>query len=152
MTGSDIDGDSGSTGPFYIGQVSSTVPAAVANGDSSSSTDTATADQNPTSSFQLVDSQGNPVTLSTVGTGSLSSVSISVAGPSQATDPLYDAYDPTTGGGDSGAILLSPYIAGGTVSNDLLQPLQPAAQHRGHLRLKDGSALRPATPVQARFR
>ena len=113
VTGSDIDGDSGSTGPFYIGQVSSTGPAAVANGDTTTTSDLTAADQVPTSSFQLVDSAGNPVTL----TGTLSSFSITVAGPSAATDPLYDAYDPTTGGGDSGAILLSPYIKGGTVSN-----------------------------------
>jgi Phosphoesterase family len=113
VTGSDIDGASGSAGPFYIGQVSSTGPAAVAGGDHTASSDLTAADQNPTSSFQLVDSQGNPVTLS----GTLTSFSITVGGPSAATDPLYDAYDPTTGGGDSGAILLSPYIKGGTVSN-----------------------------------
>ena len=33
-----------------------------------------------------------------------------------ATDPLYDATDATTGGGDTGSVLISPYIKPGTVS------------------------------------
>jgi hypothetical protein len=33
------------------------------------------------------------------------------------TDPLFDATDPTTGGGDTGSVLISPYIRPGTVSN-----------------------------------
>ena len=33
-----------------------------------------------------------------------------------ATDPLYDATDATTGGGDTGSVLISPYIRPGTVS------------------------------------
>ena len=35
----------------------------------------------------------------------------------RATDPFYDAFDPTLGGGDAGAVLISPYIKPGTVSN-----------------------------------
>lgn len=34
-----------------------------------------------------------------------------------ATDPLYDATDATTGGGDTGSVLISPYIRPGTVSD-----------------------------------
>ena len=33
-----------------------------------------------------------------------------------ATDPLYDATDATTGGGDTGSVLISPYIRPGSVS------------------------------------
>ncbi len=33
-----------------------------------------------------------------------------------ATDPLYDATDPTNGGGDTGSVLISPYIRPGSVS------------------------------------
>ena len=32
------------------------------------------------------------------------------------TDPLYDATDPTNGGGDTGSVLISPFIRPGTVS------------------------------------
>jgi Phosphoesterase family len=109
VTGSDIDGASGSTGPFYVGQVTESGPAAA----TTTATDTTPADQTGTASFQLVDTEGNPVTLA----GSLSSFAVTLAAPSPATDPLYDAYDPATGGGDAGALLLSPYINGGTVSN-----------------------------------
>jgi hypothetical protein len=35
---------------------------------------------------------------------------------SQTVDPLFDATDPTPGGGDTGSVLISPYIAPGTVS------------------------------------
>ena len=34
----------------------------------------------------------------------------------QTMDPLYDATDPTPGGGDTGSVLISPYITPGTVS------------------------------------
>ena len=33
-----------------------------------------------------------------------------------ATDPLFDATDATNGGGDTGSVLISPYIQPGTVS------------------------------------
>ncbi len=41
---------------------------------------------------------------------------ISLGPETTATDPLYDATDATTGGGDTGSVLISPYIAPGTVS------------------------------------
>jgi hypothetical protein len=106
VTGSDVD----SLSTYYVGQVSSSVPADV----SSSTPDTSTAvNENPSASFQIVDADGNPVTLSSAVAGG----TFGLGGETPANDPLYDAFDPTTGGGDSGAILLSPYIKGGTVSN-----------------------------------
>jgi hypothetical protein len=104
----------GTTGPFYVGQVTSELPAALTNGDGTSGSDTAVNDQPGTAQFQLVDAEGNAVTLSGLTSGSLM---FNLAGPTQGSDPLYDAYTPTSGGGDTGAILLSPYIQGGTVSN-----------------------------------
>ncbi|MGO8861974.1 MAG: phosphoesterase [Acidimicrobiales bacterium] len=74
--------------------------------------------------FQLVDDAGNPinppgavtsVTLSAEcdpATGSLPST----CGSGQTVDPLYDALDPTPGGGDTGSVLISPYITPGTTS------------------------------------
>jgi hypothetical protein len=109
VTGSDVDGSS----TYYVGAVSSSGPAAISGGDETATTDTTAADQTGTSSFQLVDAQGNPVSLS----GNLTSFMVTLGSQSTATDPLYDAFDGTTGGGDTGALLLSPYIKGGTVSN-----------------------------------
>ncbi len=75
-------------------------------------------------SFQAIDDAGNPVNIS----GSVSSVTLSGEGDpallsslSTATapvtaDPLFDATDPTNGGGDTGSVLISPYIAPGSVS------------------------------------
>jgi hypothetical protein len=64
-----------------------------------------------TGSFELVSASGTPLdTTGTVG-------GISLGAESAADDPMYDAYDPTLGGGDAGAVLISPYIAPGTVSN-----------------------------------
>jgi hypothetical protein len=61
-------------------------------------------------SFALVDSSGNPLQT----TGAVSGVVLGARTP--ASDPLYDATDPTTGGGDTGSVLISPYIRPGTVS------------------------------------
>jgi hypothetical protein len=61
-------------------------------------------------SFELVGSSGEP--LST--TAPVSGVTFGARTP--ATDPLYDADDPTTGGGDTGSVLISPYIKPGSVS------------------------------------
>jgi Phosphoesterase family len=133
VTGSDVDGASGSTGPFYVGQVTSNLAAAITG------TDTTTADQYGTASFQLVDADGNPVTLS----GSLSSFAVTLAAPSPATDPLYDAFDPTTGGGDTGAVLLSPYIRGGTVSNTFYNHYSLLRTLEDIFRVSNGSASAP---------
>jgi hypothetical protein len=70
-------------------------------------------------SFQLVDQSGNPVT----PTGSVSGVTLSAEGApgylaaGQTADPLYDATDATPGGGDTGSVLISPFIKPGTVSD-----------------------------------
>jgi hypothetical protein len=75
-------------------------------------------------SFQLVDAAGNPV----LPTGAVAGVILSAecapatndlptnCTASQTVDPLFDATDPTPGGGDTGSVLISPYIAPGTVS------------------------------------
>jgi hypothetical protein len=75
-------------------------------------------------SFQLVDDAGNPV----LPLGAVAGVTLSAecapatndlptnCTTSQTVDPLFDATDPTLGGGDTGAVLISPYIAPGTVS------------------------------------
>ncbi len=64
-----------------------------------------------TGQFTLVDSQGNPLTVASAYTGTLTLTGTA------ATDPFYDAFDATLGGGDSGAVAISPYITPGTVSN-----------------------------------
>ncbi len=75
-------------------------------------------------SFQAVDDAGNPVTIA----GSVSSVTLSAEGDPAllsslstptapvTADPLFDATDPTNGGGDTGSVLISPFIAPGSVS------------------------------------
>ena len=63
-----------------------------------------------TGSFQLVDASGHPITT----TAPVSGVTLGAESPQ--TDPLYDAKDPTTGGGDTGSVLISPYIKPGSVS------------------------------------
>ena len=78
-------------------------------------TDTPTTATSPTGtavtgSFQLVDGNGNPVTT----TGPVSGITVGPRTP--ASDPLYNATDPTTGGGDTGSVLISPYIKPGSTS------------------------------------
>jgi Phosphoesterase family len=64
-----------------------------------------------TGSFTLVDASGNPVDT----TGPVSGVTLGAE--TAATDPLYDYGDATNGGGDTGSVLISPYIRPGSVSN-----------------------------------
>jgi hypothetical protein len=70
-------------------------------------------------SFQLVDQGGQPVTPS----GAVSSITLSAEGapgflqPGQTADPLYNADEPTPGGGDTGSILISPLIKPGTTTS-----------------------------------
>jgi hypothetical protein len=63
-----------------------------------------------TGSFTLVDANGNPVQ----PTGPVTAIEL--GGETAATDPLYNADSPTTGGGDTGSVLISPYIRPGTDS------------------------------------
>ena len=70
-------------------------------------------------SFQLVDQAGNPVT----PTGAVTGITLSAEGApgylaaGQTADPLYDATDATPGGGDTGSVLISPFIKPGTTSD-----------------------------------
>ncbi|MBS1890467.1 MAG: hypothetical protein JST59_04190 [Actinobacteria bacterium] len=61
-------------------------------------------------SFTLVNAQREPIET----TGAVSGIKL--GGRTAETDPLYDYGDPTTGGGDTGSVLISPYITPGTVS------------------------------------
>jgi hypothetical protein len=73
-----------------------------------------------TGSFQLVDQVGNPVDLSASGTQQITLSAEGAPGElaaGETVDPLYDATDPTPGGGDTGSVLISPFIRPGTVSN-----------------------------------
>jgi hypothetical protein len=63
-----------------------------------------------TGSFALVDVNGQPVQT----TGAVSGVTLGAR--TAATDPLYDFGDATNGGGDTGSVLISPYIRPGSVS------------------------------------
>jgi hypothetical protein len=117
-TGRQVTDSTDKTGPgggspipanTFVGTVSDTGPQFAAT-SSGSVTD---------GSFQLVDQAGNPVT----PTGSVSGITLSAEGapgflaPGQTVDPLYDAKDPTPGGGDTGSVLISPLIKPGTVSS-----------------------------------
>ena len=55
------------------------------------------------------------VTLSAEGDPALIASQSTATAPVTA-DPLFDATDPTTGGGDTGSVLISPYITPGSVS------------------------------------
>ncbi len=61
-------------------------------------------------SFTLVNAKREPIAT----TGPVSGIEL--GGRTAETDPLYDYGDPTTGGGDTGSVLISPYITPGTVS------------------------------------
>ena len=63
-----------------------------------------------TGAFTLVNASGQALATSGAVSG------ITLGARSAADDPLYDAYDPTTGGGQTGSVLISPYIKPGTVS------------------------------------
>ncbi len=100
-TGRSVSGTGIPTGA-YVGQVSDTPVTATQPNQSGGFVDTG--------SFTLVDSAGHPL----LTTGAVSGVTLGARSPS--TDPLYDPTDPTTGGGDTGSVLISPYIRPGTVS------------------------------------
>jgi hypothetical protein len=66
--------------------------------------------------FQLVDQAGNPVE----PTGPVSGLTLGgenepgFVTSGETVDPLFDAIDPTPGGGDTGSVLISPFIHPGT--------------------------------------
>jgi hypothetical protein len=61
--------------------------------------------------FTLVNSTGQALDT----TAAVSGITLGARTP--ATDPLYDAADATTGGGDTGSVLISQFIKPGTISN-----------------------------------
>jgi len=63
-----------------------------------------------TGSFTLVNAAGEPQTTTTAVSG------IVLGARTPASDPLYDSTDATPGGGDTGSVLISPYISPGSVS------------------------------------
>ena len=63
-----------------------------------------------TGSFTLVNSAGQPIP----ATGAVSGITLGA--DTAATDPLFDFGDATNGGGDTGSVLISPYIRPGSVS------------------------------------
>jgi hypothetical protein len=99
----------------YVGDVTNSGPLLAANSGGAVTS----------GSFQLIDDNGNQVT----PTGALTSVTLSgecqpasssglasTCTGSETPDPLFDATDPTSGGGDTGSVLISPYITPGSVS------------------------------------
>ena len=69
-----------------------------------------------TGAFQLVGQNGSPVD----PTGPVGSITLSAEGdpsdlaPGETPDPLFNATAPTPGGGDTGSVLISPFIRPGT--------------------------------------
>lgn len=102
VTGTNIPADS------FVGAVTDTGPQFP-----TSNTGSATV-----GSFQLVSQDGTPVDPA----GPVSSITLSAEGDpnelakGQTPDPLFNATLPTTGGGDTGSVLISPFIKPGTVS------------------------------------
>ncbi|HXX89643.1 MAG TPA: alkaline phosphatase family protein [Acidimicrobiales bacterium] len=86
----------------FVGQVTDTPTTATAPSQSGGFVDTG--------SFTLVDAGNHPLTT----TGPVGGVVLGAR--SEGTDPLFDTVDPTTGGGDTGSVLISPYITPGSVS------------------------------------
>jgi hypothetical protein len=86
----------------YVGQVRDTPTMATAPNQDGGIVDTG--------DFALVDGAGHPITT----TAPVSGVTLGAESP--ATDPLFDAKHATTGGGDTGSVLISPYIRPGSVS------------------------------------
>ncbi|MGO9582089.1 MAG: phosphoesterase [Acidimicrobiales bacterium] len=131
ISGTDSSGDVIPPDTF-VGAVSNTGPVLL-----SSNASTTTAANNYgkpwTGTFQLLNDSGQPVTLtngyngnvtlsaegatSTLGTTACPTASESATNSKCVTvDPLFDATDFTPGGGDTGSVLISPYITPGTVS------------------------------------
>jgi len=87
----------------FVGQVTDTPATATAPSYLGGTVDTG--------SFTLVDASGNPLNTTAAVSG------ITLAQLNSSADPLYDATDATAGGGDTGSVLISPYITPGTTSD-----------------------------------
>ncbi len=86
----------------FVGEVSDSFVNATAPNQSGGFVDTG--------SFALVNASGEPLAT----TGAVSGITLGARNP--ASDPLFNSTDPTTGGGDTGSVLISPYIKPGSVS------------------------------------
>jgi hypothetical protein len=86
----------------FVGAVTDTPVTATAPNQSGGFVDTG--------SFALVNASGEPLAC----TGAVSGITLGARTP--ASDPLFNATDPTTGGGDTGSVLISPYIKPGSIS------------------------------------
>jgi Phosphoesterase family len=100
-TGRTVSGAGIPAGAF-VGEVSDTPTTATAASQNGGLADVG--------AFALVDASGNPLQT----TAAVNGVVLGARSPK--TDPLYDPTDATTGGGDTGSVLISPYINPGTVS------------------------------------
>ncbi len=87
----------------FVGKVTDTPVAATKSNQSGGFVDEG--------SFALVNASGEALKTTEAIT------SVVLGARTSTTDPLFDADDPTTGGGDTGSVLISPYIYPGTVSN-----------------------------------
>ncbi len=87
----------------FVGQVTDTFVTATLASQSGGIVDTG--------AFTLVDASGIPI----VTTGAVSGITLGQLNSSE--DPLFDATDATTGGGDTGSVLISPLIRPGTSSD-----------------------------------
>ena len=94
-------GGSGIPAGAYVGHVT----------DASNAPDIPAGGPSSTGFFTIVDSSGDVLkTTGPVG-------GVTLAAETASTDPLYDATDPTTGGGDTGSVLISPFIKPGSTSD-----------------------------------
>jgi hypothetical protein len=100
-TGRSVTGAGIPAGAF-VGKVTDTPTTATAPNQSGGFVDTG--------SFTLVSSTGRPLQTTVAVSG------VVLGARTSSTDPLFDATDPTTGGGDTGSVLISPFIHPGTVS------------------------------------
>jgi hypothetical protein len=87
----------------FVGQVTDTPATATAASQSGGIADTG--------SFTLVDASAVPI----VTTAAVSGIVLGQL--NSAEDPLFDATDATTGGGDTGSVLISPFIKPGSSSD-----------------------------------
>jgi len=86
----------------FVGQVTDTPVTATAPSQSGGFADTG--------SFTLVNSSGEPLLTTAAVSG------VTLGAETNANDPLFNATDATTGGGDTGSVLISPFIKPGSVS------------------------------------
>ena len=89
----------------YVGKVTNTPVDATAPAQSGGFVDTG--------EFTLVDGGGQPLAATAAVSG------VTLAAQTAQTDPLFTATGQATGGGDVGAVLISPYIKPGTTSDVL---------------------------------